>query len=138
MLFKQTVITLHQSGVSFFVKITFWWAFPWMPKIHDIFRHGRDGNGSSLTENEVVGKDDFAFAEEFDYELCFMTLQKATYMNGIFTFKESMEQKYILYLKQIMISNGGLFVSSKIIYESKVRKNSIPYQINLERNLWNL
>ena len=42
----------------------------------------------SFASDEFVVTEDFSFAEEFEYELCFMTPQKATYVNGILTLKD--------------------------------------------------
>lgn len=43
----------------------------------------------SLTSNEIVVTEDFAFAEEIDYTLCFMTPQRAEYQDGVLTLKEA-------------------------------------------------
>jgi len=43
----------------------------------------------SFNSNEFVVTEDFSFAEEFEYELCFMTPQNATYVNGILTLKDA-------------------------------------------------
>lgn len=43
----------------------------------------------SYTENEIIVTEDFEFTHDFDYELCFMTPQRAEYVNGILTLKEA-------------------------------------------------
>ena len=43
----------------------------------------------SFDYNEFVVTEDFAFTDEFDYELCFMTPQNAAYVNEILTLKDA-------------------------------------------------
>jgi len=55
----------------------------------------------SFNSNEFVVTEEFAFAYEFDYELCFMTPQKATYMDGILTLTDANKETMQLVFENI-------------------------------------
>ena len=55
----------------------------------------------SLVSNEIIVTEDFDFVKEFDYELCFMTPQRAEYENGVLTLREPDGKKLQLIFKDV-------------------------------------
>ena len=55
----------------------------------------------SFNSDEFVVTEDFAFADEFDYELCFMTPQKTTYMDGILTLTDANGETLLLAFEDV-------------------------------------